>query len=35
MKETDNWENCKVLGNSLDTTKDIQRRKTLAINSYI
>ena len=31
MKKT---ENCKILGSLLDTTKDIQRRKTLAINSY-
>ena len=34
MKETENWKNCKILGSLLDTTKDIQRRKTFAINSY-
>ena len=34
MKETENWKNIKILGSLLDTINDIQRRKTLAINSF-
>ena len=34
MNEPENGKNCEILGILLDTTKDIQRRKTLAINSY-
>ena len=34
MKETENWKYFKILGILLDTTKYIQRRKRLAINSY-
>ena len=31
--KTPNWEKCKLLGSLLETKNDIQRRKTLLINS--